>query len=303
MIYRAQSLALTQALRELPREMAGDLPLVAIDSDLSLFPDGYSTWHWHESFEFCIVTSGAMELGTQRRLLRLRAGEGYFVNANVLHSNRAVPGPEPVRIHVLQFGANLLGGGERARRRYAQPVADCAALDALPLSPDNPTERELLDALRAAFAAAEGEPPSWELRAAERLTHAWRLLFERAAPTLRDTPATARDDSSRIKEMLSYLHAHIAEPITVAGIAAAAGLSERECHRCFRQTLGISPIPYLTRLRVDAAARELSSTARSITEIAADCGFNSPAYFCSVFHKLMGRSPREFRKNPERADN
>lgn len=298
MIHQARSISMTEKLREIPPAETDDFPYIALDADISLFSDGYSSWHWHEYFEFGTVTGGAMELSTQRRSLVLRAGEGYFVNSNVLHANRMI-GPEPARLRVHQFGPALLGGGEIASRRYVKPIESCAALDALTLSPRDPAQRDILAALDDAFGAAEAEGFGFELRVAEALMRAWRGLGALAAPALREAAPASRDDGGRIKRMLSYIHAHYAEPISVADIAAAAGVGERECYRCFRQTLGLSPIPYLNRRRVEAAARLLNSTNRTVADIAADCGFGSPSYFCSVFREIMGRSPREFRRSSD----
>ena len=53
---------------------------------------------------------------------------------------------------------------------------------------------------------------------------------------------------------------------------------------------------YLQQHRINNAARMLTETSKSVTEIGSDCGFSSPNYFSMAFRDMIGVSPREFRK-------
>ena len=69
--------------------------------------------------------------------------------------------------------------------------------------------------------------------------------------------------------------------------------------RVFRQDTGLTPTAYLTKFRLEHAKNLLRSPvspAYSIREIAQRSGFDDPDYFCRLFHKETGLSPREFRK-------
>ena len=61
--------------------------------------------------------------------------------------------------------------------------------------------------------------------------------------------------------------------------------------------LGVTPVAYLTRHRVEAAARMLSEADSTVTEAAMACGFSSPSYFCKVFRAVIGVPPSDYRKN------
>ncbi|MCF1586111.1 AraC family transcriptional regulator [Tetragenococcus koreensis] len=64
----------------------------------------------------------------------------------------------------------------------------------------------------------------------------------------------------------------------------------------FKEIYGYSPIEYLQRRRVGEAQTLLINTNYSITEIANSVGFNSSAYFSTLFKKLVSLSPKEYRK-------
>ena len=296
MIYRINSSLLSDSRRERPRGQEGDFPFSAIESDLSKFPDRTSDWHWHEHLEFCCVSAGRVMCATQRRNFVVGEGEGCFINTDVLHMHRLGEGAEQGVLHVIQFDASLIASCGRVARRYVQPVIKCAAADAIHLKRDDSVAARALDAVRAAFEAAEHEPEGWELAAVFRLQEAWRSVYGLIEPLFGEQADVARGDAARTKRMLAYIHDHYGEPISVDDIAAAAGISAREAYRCFKQVLSVTPTAYLTRQRLDAASRMLAETDAPVTEIALDCGFSSPGYFCKVFRAATGRSPREYRR-------
>ena len=99
----------------------------------------------------------------------------------------------------------------------------------------------------------------------------------------------------RVKAMLRFIHGHFAESLGVAEIAAA-GISERECCRCFAAVLDDTPMRYLARHRIAESARLLAETGASVSHIAEACGFSSPGYFGKVFRAAMGVSPGTYRR-------
>ena len=66
--------------------------------------------------------------------------------------------------------------------------------------------------------------------------------------------------------------------------------------RDFRSTLGVTPIEFVTRIRLNLARRLLVSTARSVETIAADVGFSSRSHFSRVFRDHYGTDPSTFRR-------
>ena len=100
----------------------------------------------------------------------------------------------------------------------------------------------------------------------------------------------------RIEESLNYIHAHYAEPVSIPDLAEHACFSVSRYSHLFRQIKGIAPGQYILQYRIGKARELLISTNTSISEIAAQCGFDDVFYFSNLFRRLTGISPRNYRK-------
>ena len=89
--------------------------------------------------------------------------------------------------------------------------------------------------------------------------------------------------------------AHFAEPLDVADLARAAGLSPAHFSREFRATFGESPHAYLLTRRLERAATLLTTTDRSVAEICFEVGLQSLGSFTTSFKRTYGLSPAAFR--------
>jgi transcriptional regulator GlxA family with amidase domain len=60
--------------------------------------------------------------------------------------------------------------------------------------------------------------------------------------------------------------------------------------------VGISPVEYITRLRVQNAMSLLKQSSMSVQEIARQCGYDDPNYFSRLIRRHTRHSPLEFRR-------
>ena len=98
-----------------------------------------------------------------------------------------------------------------------------------------------------------------------------------------------------VRQAMAYLHEHYAEPISRDDVARHVGLSDDYLTTCFRKELGMAPIAYLNRYRVNQAKQLLTETQQSITAIALEVGFSDSGYFGRVFRRETGLSPEAYR--------
>jgi signal transduction histidine kinase/AraC-like DNA-binding protein/ActR/RegA family two-component response regulator len=99
-----------------------------------------------------------------------------------------------------------------------------------------------------------------------------------------------------VRQAMAYIHEHFAEPICRADLARNVALSEDYLTSCFRKELGVTPIAYLNRYRVNQARQLLTDTGKSVTQIALEVGFSDSSYFSRVFRREMGVSPEAYRQ-------
>lgn len=104
----------------------------------------------------------------------------------------------------------------------------------------------------------------------------------------------ALDD--RLQSVLQALRRDLARPWREAEMAALANLSTSRFAHLFREKLGIPPVRYLERMRMDAAKALLLSTVQPVKAISAEFGYPDPLYFSARFRHVVGVSPRRYRE-------
>jgi AraC-like DNA-binding protein len=101
---------------------------------------------------------------------------------------------------------------------------------------------------------------------------------------------------TEMREVLEYVKDHYTRPIEVRELAALVHLSISQFERRFRKVFQISPLRHIMNVRIRAASLLLTTTNDTIAAIALDCGFYDHSHFTRNFRKLMGVSPKEYRR-------
>lgn len=96
-----------------------------------------------------------------------------------------------------------------------------------------------------------------------------------------------------------YIYKNYKQPLTLADVSAVASLSPTYFSKKFKTVTGMGFKQYLNFVRLKHAQTALLTTTNTITDIALEYGFNDSNYFKDLFKKVYGKSPREFRKNPD----
>lgn len=103
--------------------------------------------------------------------------------------------------------------------------------------------------------------------------------------------------SPLVRRARQYLRDQYEDPtLSLEVTAKAIGVSSVYLSRLFKQELGISFVTLLTQIRISKSVQLLSSTNRSIADIAEAVGFESQHYFSTTFKKTVGVSPIRYRK-------
>lgn len=257
-------------------------------------------WHWHEELEAGVIASGRVRLAVGGRSLVLAAGQGFFINSQVLHG--CWDGGDGV-IHSLVFHPRLVGGSIDSvfYQDYVQPLAENAALEHAIFLPETPWHAQAMAHIARAWGACTQEPAGYEFQVRAELSELVVALLHNSPAAQAQPSAKALRNGERIKQMLHYIHTHFAEPLGTGEIAQAAAVSESECLRCFRATIGTTPIQYVRQYRVQAAARLLANSGEKTAAIAAQCGFQDVSYFTKTFRQLKGCTPAEYRRKSRTA--
>lgn len=96
----------------------------------------------------------------------------------------------------------------------------------------------------------------------------------------------------RLERAIAYIGSQYDEPLTLAQIASAAGLSRMHFAALFKRAIGLRPHEYLLRCRIKRAQELLLSDETPLAEIALSVGFQTQSHFTSVFKRVTGMPPR-----------
>jgi PAS domain S-box-containing protein len=99
-----------------------------------------------------------------------------------------------------------------------------------------------------------------------------------------------------LSRVAAFVQDRLAEPPTVAELAAAAGCSASTLDRRVRRVYALSPQQYVLRARVDRAAALLGGSDLALVQVAAATGFYDQASFTRTFGRLTGETPAQFRR-------
>jgi AraC family transcriptional regulator len=99
--------------------------------------------------------------------------------------------------------------------------------------------------------------------------------------------------------VFDYIDAHIGEDLSLDQLCEVAAFSRFHFARQFTALFGISPLRYIHLVRMKRAGHQLVYRPNlTVTDIALDCGYDSPEAFARAFKTLHGQSPSSFRDHP-----
>ena len=237
--------------------------------------------HHHDYYELEIVAEGELLHECNGKSMTLVRGDVYILSPSDVHRLVAL---QKTKIY------NVCIYTEQCSKSIARLLLDEEYPRFGRVDDNVMTELEALhSALRDVLCSTDKYR---EARISALTTLLAARLFE-----LSDAEISLQTDQSysTIAKAMSFIEAHLANPITLEEVAAASGYSRTYFSRLFKEIVGINFKDYLERERIELASNLLENEKTSITEISYAVGFNSFSSFWRAFKKLKGVSPREWR--------
>lgn len=247
--------------------------------------------HWHGEFELNYVIHGSAEFICGDARFVSRAGDVILLPPNMLHA--IYPnGSDAQRYDTLVFSGELLGSAshDRCTAECIRPLISGERRIAMPIHTDD----RMRQTVERIFASARAGTPHAELLLKSEML---RLLWQ-----MEEQGAVAHRESSRaavgelIRPAIEYIHANLAEPITIDALAQITHLSKSYFMGQFRKAAGVGAIEYINQLRIKRACHLLTDTAKSVAEIAFACGFRNLSNFNRQFRGYVSCTPGEYRR-------
>jgi len=105
---------------------------------------------------------------------------------------------------------------------------------------------------------------------------------------------TSEDDI--LKPVLEYINDNYMKVIELTDLCSIMKVTPQYLCRVFKNSLGVRPLEYINKKRIQMAKRLLVMDTISVRNVAEAVGYSNSGYFCTVFKKYEGVSPGEYQK-------
>ncbi len=282
-------------LRELIDYKDISFPLETWRDDYSTFPDYTLNCHWHDAFEFGTVITGSLDFYMDEVCVKLQKGDTIFINSNVLHMAKQTCAQEPVIMIGTGFPPSIFPEG-CILEKYFEPVIK-APFQGFRLKSTDVRGKRFAEII-GELCQLQDETYGSELWSLSLLSQLWletlACISEKSISLVRQEALPRH--GAIVKQMISYIQEHFADPITIQDLTEYAHISRSECFRSFHRYTGKKPVEYINEYRLRQAAGLLKGTSLTVSEIGASCGFGSSSYFGKLFREKYKASPLEYRK-------
>ena len=284
--------------KELIKPILPGLPISLFASVFS--PDTYTgiNWHWHEAFQYCIVTEGTVDFVIPEHTYAVSTGSGIFINYQQLHMIKAHNEKETSSYICLDVPPSFISYDEHSRifQRYLKPVMDQPVPAVMILSRHTPGNSSILDSILSIQKLLQSEEALIEIDIRILVMSMWKETWLKLQKHTRSMSHTTFYNNDRLKTIFLYFRQHYSEKISLDDIAAQVSLSRAECSRFFKKQTGSSMFEYLTSYRINKSIDLLRDTDMSIAEIAGAVGFCSQSYFTDCFRKAKKITPKKYKE-------
>lgn len=104
-----------------------------------------------------------------------------------------------------------------------------------------------------------------------------------------------KHEDEPIKQAQEYIEKNITEKISVEELALRYAIGRRHFERRFKKATNNTPAEYIQRVRIEAAKKHFESTRKNVNEVMYDVGYTDTKAFRTIFKKITGISPIEYR--------
>lgn len=257
----------------------------------------YVNWHWHEAFQYCVVTEGAVEflfLG-QKRIVT--AGNGIFINYQQTHFIKNHDDNVPASYLCIDIPPSFISYDDHSRifLKYLKPIMHNPLPPSLPLAKNDPDDQQILNNVTAIHSLLKSEKELIEIDIRIKVMTIWKLTYLKLQQnTTKNTYSFY--DNDRLKAIILFIQKNYETKLTLNDIARHVALSRSECSRFFKKLTGDSIFGYLMRYRINKSIDLLRDTDDSIAAVANAVGFSSQSYFTNCFYKEKKITPKKYKE-------
>jgi AraC-like DNA-binding protein len=253
--------------------------------------------HWHDEIEILYIMDGEATQQINENIFNACKGDIICIAGNDVHSTYTF-GSSHNEILVIQFSTDFIMPiyALSPEKKMIENFKNGMELPAV-IKSDSEIGSEMLKCLLGIFHEYDCRRSGFELFIRAKIYELIGLAARNYNSRKRSTESTYRLEKARemLQKTFQLIDNNYEGEITLDQAARTSNLSVSHFCRLFKMATGMTFKDYLTFYRV-SQAEELLTTARSITEIANECGFESMSSFIRAFKHYKNATPSSYRK-------
>lgn len=252
--------------------------------------------HWHDEWEFLLVTEGKALFQVDNKYYTVEKNQAIFVKNASLHGGYPVA-PVKCSYKAVVFHPKLIAIDtvDPLQIAFIEPFLNGNMQFPDFIAGRDVLEREIICILKNIFLLCDNKTFGYELQVRAFILMIWSILLSNRKFTQKKAIFSNTEKSLQIKRALTYIHDNYQNNITTPVLASHVNMSEGYFCRFFKSVMHMTPIEYIQKYRIKAAAEELKKDKQQITEVAYNCGFHNLSYFNQIFKRYIKCTPSVYR--------
>lgn len=246
----------------------------------------------HDFWELVYVDKGEIIVTADENEFSLSPGQIFFHKPNQWHTLKANGEIAPNMV-IISFGCTssamsffedkLLSVGQTQKSLISKIISEFSNAFSTPLDAHTTTT------LQRNPESLAGSEQLIKMYLSELL-----ILFMRDNDVGQYSMSKSNRLNSNLEFILSHMNANISKMMTLSEISAYSGMSKSAVSSLFTTSLGMGPIDYFIKMKIDLAKKYIREDNYNITQIADMLGYSSIHYFSRQFKKTTGMSPSQY---------
>lgn len=248
--------------------------------------------HWHDEMEWIIMDKGSAQFTIEGTSYTLHPGDCLFISPRQLHSGRSLSKDCLFRAILVDLDFLSSKEDDLLQSQYIDPLMS-GQLFLPPLLKQAANDYDITNSLNQLTDLLKNKPSAWLLHLKGALLSQLALLESKAGFK---KPESILEENTpnqiALKQLLFYMKQHCHEKLTLDQLAAKMNFNPQYFCRYFKAATAMTPIAYLTLLRIEKAALMLHSEDAKVSEVCYECGFDNVSYFIRSFKRHKGLTPK-----------
>lgn len=253
--------------------------------------------HWHQEFEFLIMTKGGAIFHIENRSYEVYEGEGLFVHPKLLHSATALNGLH-CDLYAIRFHPSFLTENidSSLYKKYIKPLLMGKLIFEEHYHRGNSWMSRAYSILYELTTFYNVNMEDYELIIRSKMLELWHLFYYNSKPNIKGIQKDIKK-TKRLAPVFDFIHKNYNYEFSLKTLADIISVSESQLYRLFKDDVGLSPFTYIIRYRIFKSCTFLIDSNSKISTIANQIGFSNISYYKREFKSIVGCTPSEYRKN------